>query len=175
MSTYVNLWQKEAAVRKYEQRRSLESERDIKSQVFSIQEGKWGFRSDKVFCKQPPQILPAGGSPSTHCIVYQSVPIVLRIQWSGSPSHLPSYKKAGPLYSPDTESQNGGDYLLPLPPTHPPPHSPPTAPHPLCSPSCVSKVSLSLKTSSFTSSPPVSPHPLPPFKHLFCSWEITFY
>lgn len=60
--------------------------RDIKGQVFSIQEGERGFRSDKLSCKQAPQILPAGGSPPARGFVYQSAPIVLRGQRSGAPS-----------------------------------------------------------------------------------------
>lgn len=65
--------------------------------MFSIQEGEQGFRSDKLFCKQPPQILPAGGSPSARCFVYQSARIVLKGHWSTAPCHFPpsSYRKPG--------------------------------------------------------------------------------
>lgn len=94
-------------------RGKLEKERDIKGQVFSIQEGDRGSRSDKLFCKQPPQILPAGGSPSTCCFVYQSALKVLRGHWSNDP-----YLSTPPPY---TESQYKSDYLLPLPPVLPPP------------------------------------------------------
>lgn len=94
-------------------RGKLEKERDIKGQVFSIQEGDRGSRSDKLFCKQPPQILPAGGSPSTCCFVYQSPLKVLRGHWSNDP-----YLSTPPPY---TESQYRSDYLLPLPPELPPP------------------------------------------------------
>lgn len=143
-------------------------ERDIKGQVFSIQEGEQGLRSDKLFCKQPPQILPAGGSPSAHCFVYQSASIVLRGHWSTAPCHFPppsSYRKPGllqpvpPLHPPlDTASQNKGDYLLLLPPALPP-LLPPILFPPSGSSFSVFSVcfkGLSLKTSplaSFTSSP----------------------
>lgn len=94
-------------------RGKLQKERDIKGQVFSIQEGDQGSRSDKLFCKQPPQILPAGGSPSPCCFVYQSALTALRGHWSNDP-----YLSTPPPY---TESQNRSDYLLPLPPLLPSP------------------------------------------------------
>lgn len=70
-------------------KKEIQRERDIKGRVFSIQEGERGFRSDKLLCKQPPQILPAGGSPSARCFVYQSAPIVVRGHWSSAPCHFP--------------------------------------------------------------------------------------
>lgn len=147
--------------KKFRERES-KRERDIKDQVFSIQEGEQGFRSDKLLCKQPPQILPAGGSPSARCFVYQSAPIVLRGHWSGAPRHFlaPHIEKLQPTPTPRTPNHK----IKVIISSHPHRHFHlfflflPPAPHSLCSPSCVSKVRL-LKTSSFTSSPPASPPP----------------
>lgn len=87
-----------------------ERERDIKGQVFSIQEGEQSFRSDKLFFKQPPQIMPAGGSPSARCFVYQSASIALRGHWSSATCHFPpspsSYEKAEPLHPPPPPTMN---------------------------------------------------------------------
>ena len=124
-------------------RGKLEKERDIKGQVFSIQEADRGSRSDKLLCKQPPQILPAGGSPSPCCFVYQSALTALRGHWSNDP-----YLYTPPPY---TESQNRSDYPLPLPPVLP-------SPLPLFFPPAHSVFffmcfkGLTLKTSLFTSS-----------------------